>query len=117
MFDKVLYAFMSIDFGYQSELYLLLWLHLISTIQSVKAGRADFDMYYALHTDIQNCIILSLSLELAIFSDLEDGYGINHEYMSHEDLYNSTVKKVAEAAPKLKALQEKLNPGGKDIWP
>ncbi|XP_023162215.2 probable peroxisomal acyl-coenzyme A oxidase 1 [Drosophila hydei] len=56
-------------------------------------------------------------IELAVFSDLEDGYGINHEYMSHEDLYNSTVKKVAEAAPKLKALQEKLNPGGKDIWP
>ncbi|XP_030558337.1 probable peroxisomal acyl-coenzyme A oxidase 1 [Drosophila novamexicana] len=56
-------------------------------------------------------------IEQAVFSDLEDGYGINHEYMSHEDLYNSTVKKVAEAAPKLKALQEKLNPGGKDIWP
>ncbi|KAM8712292.1 hypothetical protein ACLKA7_012763 [Drosophila subpalustris] len=56
-------------------------------------------------------------IERAIFSDLEDGYGIDHEYMSHEDLYNSTVKKVAEAAPKLKALQQKLNPGGKDIWP
>ena len=55
--------------------------------------------------------------ERAIFSDLEDGYGINHEYLSHEDLYNYTVQKVAEAAPKLKALQNKLNPGGKDIWP
>lgn len=58
-----------------------------------------------------------IATERAIFSDLEDGYGINHEYMSHEEVYNSTVKKVAEAAPKLKALQNKLNPGGKDIWP
>ncbi|EDX08069.1 GD11595 [Drosophila simulans] len=56
-------------------------------------------------------------IEKAIFSDLEDGYGLNHEYMSHEEVYNSTVKKVAEAAVKLKALQNKLNPGGTDIWP
>ncbi|EDW91247.1 probable peroxisomal acyl-coenzyme A oxidase 1 [Drosophila yakuba] len=56
-------------------------------------------------------------IEEAIFSDLEDGYGLNHEYMSHEEVYNSTVKKVAEAAVKLKALQNKLNPGGTDIWP
>lgn len=58
-----------------------------------------------------------LVIEHAIFDDLEDGYGLNHEYMSHEEVYNSTVKKVADAAPKLKALQQKLNPGGKDIWP
>lgn len=64
-----------------------------------------------------NLFLCITSLEHAIFDDLEDGYGVNHEYMSHEDLYNSTVKKVAEAAPKLKALQDKLNPGGKDIWP
>ncbi|XP_068148076.1 acyl-coenzyme A oxidase 1 [Drosophila tropicalis] len=57
------------------------------------------------------------TVESAIFSDLEDGYGLNHEYMSHEDVYNSAVKKVAEAAPKLKALQKKLNPGGNNIWP
>ncbi|EDW02147.1 probable peroxisomal acyl-coenzyme A oxidase 1 [Drosophila grimshawi] len=56
-------------------------------------------------------------IERALFADLDDGYGINHEYMSHEDLYNSAVKKVAEATPKLKALQQKMNPGGKDIWP
>ncbi|KAH8389956.1 hypothetical protein KR200_004726 [Drosophila serrata] len=56
-------------------------------------------------------------IEKAIFSDLEDGYGINHEYMSHEEVYNSSVKKVAEAAVKLKALQNQLNPGGNDIWP
>ncbi|KAH8348698.1 hypothetical protein KR084_009946 [Drosophila pseudotakahashii] len=56
-------------------------------------------------------------MEKAIFSDLEDGYGLNHEYMSHEEVYNSSVKKVAEAATKLKALQKKLNPGGTDIWP
>ncbi|KAH8404170.1 hypothetical protein KR215_011153 [Drosophila sulfurigaster] len=56
-------------------------------------------------------------VERVVFANLEDGYGLNHEYMSHEDLYNSSVKKVAEAAPKLKALQKKLNPGGKDIWP
>jgi len=37
--------------------------------------------------------------------------------MSHEEVYNSSIKKVAEAATKLKALQNKLNPGGKDIWP
>ncbi|EDW02143.1 GH21828 [Drosophila grimshawi] len=52
----------------------------------------------------------------ALFADLDDGYAINHEYMSHEDLYNSAVKKIAEATPKLKALQHKMNPG-KDIWP
>ncbi|EDV55455.1 probable peroxisomal acyl-coenzyme A oxidase 1 [Drosophila erecta] len=56
-------------------------------------------------------------IEKALFSDLEDGYGLNHEYMSHEEVYNSSVKKVAEAAVKLKALQNKLNPGGTDIWP
>ncbi|EDW72389.1 uncharacterized protein Dwil_GK20900 [Drosophila willistoni] len=57
------------------------------------------------------------TVENAIFSDLEDGYGLNHEYMSHEDVYNSAVKKAAEAALKLKALQKKLNPGGNNIWP
>ncbi|KAI8037041.1 hypothetical protein M5D96_010357 [Drosophila gunungcola] len=56
-------------------------------------------------------------IEKAIFSDLEEGYGLNHEYMSHEEVYNSSVKQVAEAATKLKALQNKLNPGGNDIWP
>ncbi|ALC41620.1 Acox57D-d [Drosophila busckii] len=56
-------------------------------------------------------------IERVLFDDQEDGYGLKHEYMSHEEVYNCMVKNLCEAAPKLKALQQRLNPGGSDIWP
>ncbi|XP_030380571.1 probable peroxisomal acyl-coenzyme A oxidase 1 [Scaptodrosophila lebanonensis] len=82
-----------------------------------KAATFDVEEFATWWHDGEAKLRAKREVERHIFANLEDGYGINHEYMSHEDVYNTAVRRVAEAAPKLKALQKKLNPGGKDIWP
>ncbi|XP_067634234.1 acyl-coenzyme A oxidase 1-like isoform X2 [Eurosta solidaginis] len=38
-------------------------------------------------------------------------------YKSHEEICETAVKQSLEVAKKLRELQERLNPGGNDIWP
>uniref|UniRef100_A0A1I8NU85 Acyl-coenzyme A oxidase n=2 Tax=Stomoxys calcitrans TaxID=35570 RepID=A0A1I8NU85_STOCA len=52
-----------------------------------------------------------------LFSDFEKDYGIKHEYLDHEGVYNRAVEQGTKAAKKLRRLQKERNPGGKEIWP
>ncbi|XP_073844174.1 acyl-coenzyme A oxidase 1-like [Musca autumnalis] len=56
-------------------------------------------------------------IEHILFGDLEKGYGLKHEYLDHEGVYNLAVEQVANAVRKLKKLQKERNPGGNEIYP
>uniref|UniRef100_T1PA23 Acyl-coenzyme A oxidase n=1 Tax=Musca domestica TaxID=7370 RepID=T1PA23_MUSDO len=56
-------------------------------------------------------------IEHELFKGLEKGYGLKHEYLDHEGVYNRAVEQVVIASKKLKKLQQERNPGGNDIWP
>ncbi|XP_075168763.1 acyl-coenzyme A oxidase 1-like [Haematobia irritans] len=56
-------------------------------------------------------------IEEVLFGDYERDYGLKHEYMDHEGVYNRSVEQAARAAKKLRRLQQERNPGGKEIWP
>ncbi|XP_013101987.2 probable peroxisomal acyl-coenzyme A oxidase 1 [Stomoxys calcitrans] len=56
-------------------------------------------------------------IEREIFADLETDYGLKHEYLDHEGVYNRAVEQATKAAKKLRRLQKERNPGGTEIWP
>uniref|UniRef100_A0A1L8EHW8 Acyl-coenzyme A oxidase n=1 Tax=Haematobia irritans TaxID=7368 RepID=A0A1L8EHW8_HAEIR len=56
-------------------------------------------------------------IEQVLFGDNEKFYGLKHEYMDHEGVYNRAIEQVTRAGKKLRKLQQEKNPGGNDIWP
>ncbi|XP_013116938.2 probable peroxisomal acyl-coenzyme A oxidase 1 [Stomoxys calcitrans] len=55
-------------------------------------------------------------LESYVLDDLDEN-AFRFQNLSHEDIYNSAVNDFIRLATKLRELQEKLKPGGTDIWP
>lgn len=62
-------------------------------------------------------VIFSYFVEHILFSDLEKGYGLKHEYLDHVGVYNRAVEQVTTISRKLRKLQQERNPGGDEIWP
>ncbi|XP_067631928.1 acyl-coenzyme A oxidase 1-like [Eurosta solidaginis] len=62
-----------------------------------------------------NLLQLKRLVEEELYKDLEDP--IELDYLSYEDVYNRGVKHSVVAAEKLRALQERLYPGGTEIYP
>ena len=52
--------------------------------------------------------------EKELFADLPDP--IELDYLSYEDVYNRTVKQSVDAINKVRAMQERVNPGGAEVY-
>ncbi|XP_075168301.1 acyl-coenzyme A oxidase 1-like [Haematobia irritans] len=55
-------------------------------------------------------------VESYVLNDL-DSNSMRFQNLSHEEIYNSSVKDFINLATKLRKLQQEHNPGGSDIWP
>ncbi|XP_053963812.1 probable peroxisomal acyl-coenzyme A oxidase 1 [Anastrepha ludens] len=55
-------------------------------------------------------------LEQEIFNDMTTHNTLLH-YKSHEEISEIALKQSLDVAKKLRAMQDRINPGGNDIWP
>ena len=62
-----------------------------------------------------NFIIYFCFVEKEVYQDLEDG--LSHEYLSYEDLVTLSIKQSIDATRKLRRIQNRINPGGSEIFP
>ncbi|XP_065369280.1 probable peroxisomal acyl-coenzyme A oxidase 1 [Calliphora vicina] len=54
-------------------------------------------------------------IEEELYQDLDDS--LDHEFASYEDMATMAVKHAVHASKKLRELQNRLNPGGSEIYP
>ncbi|XP_039956210.1 probable peroxisomal acyl-coenzyme A oxidase 1 [Bactrocera tryoni] len=59
---------------------------------------------------------LKRELEHELFNDMTEHNTLLH-YKSHEEIYELALKQSFQVAKKLRAMQQRINPGGNDIWP
>uniref|UniRef100_W8C3Q5 Acyl-coenzyme A oxidase n=2 Tax=Ceratitis capitata TaxID=7213 RepID=W8C3Q5_CERCA len=55
-------------------------------------------------------------LEQEMFNDMTEHNTLLH-YKSHEEISEIALRQSLEVAKKLRAMQQRINPGGNDIWP
>ena len=60
-------------------------------------------------------LVLKRQLDKDLYDDLDEG--MDHEYLSYEDMCHVSIKHAIACVNKLKRLQQKYNAGGSDIYP
>lgn len=53
--------------------------------------------------------------EEELYTDLDDP--LDHEFLSYEDMASTAVKHAVAATKKLRAIQDRINPGGSEVYP
>ncbi|XP_011193063.1 probable peroxisomal acyl-coenzyme A oxidase 1 [Zeugodacus cucurbitae] len=84
-------------------------------VKERKNATFDVEELSALIYDGDDKLQLKRLVEDELYADLPDP--IELDYLSYEDVYNRTVEQTVSAIKKLRALQERLNPGGTEIYP
>ncbi|XP_054739565.1 probable peroxisomal acyl-coenzyme A oxidase 1 [Anastrepha obliqua] len=80
-----------------------------------KSATFDVEEFSAWIYDSANLLQMKRLIEEELYKDLDDP--IELDYLSYEDIYNRGLKHSVEAVKKLRALQDRLHPGGSEIYP
>lgn len=59
--------------------------------------------------------IILLFSEEELYNDLDDP--LDHEFASYEEMASLAVKHAVNATKKLRAIQERIHPGGSEVYP
>ncbi|CAD7014207.1 unnamed protein product [Ceratitis capitata] len=84
-------------------------------VKERESATFDVEEFSAWIYDDINLLQMKRLVEEELFKDSPDP--IELDYLSYEDVYNRGVKHSADAFNKLRALQERLHPGGTEIYP
>uniref|UniRef100_A0A1I8NUH3 Acyl-coenzyme A oxidase n=1 Tax=Stomoxys calcitrans TaxID=35570 RepID=A0A1I8NUH3_STOCA len=63
----------------------------------------------------QEIVEMKRMIEQEIYSDLDDP--LTHEFASYEDMASIAIKHAVAATKKLRAIQDRINPGGSEVYP
>ncbi|XP_073813980.1 acyl-coenzyme A oxidase 1-like [Musca autumnalis] len=63
----------------------------------------------------QEIVQMKRMIEDELYSDLDDP--LDHEFASYEEMASLAVKHAVKATKKLRAIQERINPGGSEVYP
>ncbi|XP_049308027.1 probable peroxisomal acyl-coenzyme A oxidase 1 [Bactrocera dorsalis] len=79
-----------------------------------KKATFDVEEFTAFIHDGESFLQLKRLAEEELFSDLPDP--VELDYLSYEDYYNRTVEQCVNAITKVRAMQERVNPGGLEVY-